>query len=187
MTAPEVQCFHIAIVVADLDAAIERYRQLLDAATWRVREMSPGFRIAYGSGSGQTWELIEVTGEGASQFHQFRDQHGEGVQHIGFWTPDIRASVEQALERGAQLVSTSTNDEGQTTVQLIPQSRATPDLLNAVDAAIGAFIDPGIGGWRIEYIGPTGEAFLHDWLEDDFPEIIVTPANQEPHRIPPPT
>lgn len=177
MTAPEIQCFHIAIVVADLDTAIDRYRQLLNAATWRIREMSPGFRIAYGSGSGQTWELIEVTGQGSSQFHQFRDQHGEGVQHIGFWTPDIRSSVAQALERGAQLVSATTNDEGQTAVQLIPQTGVTPDHLEAVGAAVGAFIDPGLGGWRIEYIGTTGEAFLHDWLREDFPEIIVTPPN----------
>lgn len=175
MTAPDLQCFHIATVVKDLDAAVAQYSRLLQAETWRFREMSPGFRIAYGSGSGQTWELIEVTGDGTSQFHQFRDRYGEGVQHVGFWTPDIRASIEQAIAAGGQLVSVTTDAEGNSTVQLIPQSKATPDVLAPVETAIGAFIDPGLGSWRIEYIGKTGEAFLHDWLAEEFDDIIVTP------------
>ncbi|MEE8422748.1 MAG: VOC family protein [Dehalococcoidia bacterium] len=175
MTAPDVQCFHIAIVVEDLDAAIDGYGRLLDADMWRVREMGSGTRFAYGSGSGQTWELIEVKGEGTSQFHQFRDLHGEGVQHVGFWTPDIRASVERALAGGAQLVSATTDAEGQSAVQLIPQSRATPDVLDGI--GIGAFLDAGFGGWRIEYIGKSGETFLRDWLAEEFSDIIVTPPH----------
>jgi catechol 2,3-dioxygenase-like lactoylglutathione lyase family enzyme len=177
MTAPDVQCFHIATVVNDLDAAVEGYGRLLAADAWRVRETRPGFRIAYGSGSGQTWELIEVKGEGTSQFHQFRDRYGEGVQHVGFWTPDIRASVEDALARGAKLVSATTDAVGSSTVQLIPQSEATPEMLDGVGTAVGAFLDAGFGGWRIEYIGRTGETFLRDWLEEEFADIVVTPPH----------
>ncbi len=175
MTAPDVQCFHIAIVVEDLDAAIDGYGRLLDADMWRVREMGSGSRFAYGSGSGQTWELIEVKGEGTSQFHQFRDLHGEGVQHVGFWTPDIRGTVERALAGGAKLVSATADAQGQSAVQLIPQSGATPDVLDGI--GIGAFLDAGFGGWRIEYIGKAGETFLRDWLADEFSDIIVTPPH----------
>ncbi|HJM76065.1 MAG TPA: VOC family protein, partial [Dehalococcoidia bacterium] len=175
MTAPDVQCFHIAIVVEDLDAAIDGYGRLLDADMWRVREMGSGSRFAYGSGSGQTWELIEVKGEGTSQFHQFRDLHGEGVQHVGFWTPDIRGTVERVLAGGAKLVSATADAQGQSAVQLIPQSGATPDVLDGI--GIGAFLDAGFGGWRIEYIGKAGETFLRDWLADEFSDIIATPPH----------
>jgi hypothetical protein len=159
------------MVVQDLDVALEAYGRLLYANTWRVREMGPGFRIAYGSGSGQTWELIEVTGEGNSQFHQFRDRHTEGVQHIGLWTPDIRASVEDALSGGAELVSATTDDAGHATVQLIPQAKLTSEELDNI--GIGAFIEAGFG-WRLEYIGETGEKFLREWLDEEFDAIIVT-------------
>jgi hypothetical protein len=97
------------------------------------------------------------------------------VQHIGFWTPDIRASVEQALANGAQLVSATTDAQGRSAVQLIPQSKATPEVLDEI--GIGAFLDAGFGGWRIEYIGKSGETFLRDWLEEEFSDIIVTPPN----------
>ena len=174
MTVPELQCFHIASVVRDLDTAMSAYRRLLDAQTWRRKEIAPGLRIAYGSGSGQTWELIEVRGEGTSQFHQFRDQYGEGVQHIGFWTPDIRASVKDALSRGGELVSATRDADGLTAVQLVPQATATPELLDA-GIGIGAFIEAGLGSWCIEYIGKDGDAFLRDWLREEYDEIIVTP------------
>jgi catechol 2,3-dioxygenase-like lactoylglutathione lyase family enzyme len=173
MTAPDVKCFHIAIVVRDLDAAVEGYRRLLGAEHWRVRAMSAGTRIAYGSGSGATWELIEVSGAGTSQFHEFRDQHGEGVQHIGFWTPDLRASVLGALEGGAELVSATTDAQGNSAVQLLPAEAVEGEQLDKL--GIGAFLEAGFGGWRIEYIGPSGEAFLKDWLQEEYPDICITP------------
>jgi hypothetical protein len=70
----------------------------------------------------QAWELIDVKGPGNPVFHQFRDQHGEGVQHIGFWTPDIRASVEHALAAGTRLVSVTTDTQGNTVVQLLSRA-----------------------------------------------------------------
>jgi catechol 2,3-dioxygenase-like lactoylglutathione lyase family enzyme len=173
MTAPEVKAFHIAIVVNDLEKAIEGYRRLLCAEHWRIRAMSAGTRIAYGGGSGATWELIEVKGEGSSQFHQFRDQHGEGVQHIGFWTPDLRASIEGALSEGAQLVSAGTDAAGNAVAQLLPQSAIPSGYFDRL--GIGAFMEPGFGGWRIEYIGPAGEGFLKDWLEAEYADIVVAP------------
>ena len=175
MTVPEIQSFHIATVVRDLETAMSAYKRLLDAQTWRVKEMAAGFRIAYGSGSGQTWELIEVRGEGTTQFHQFRDQYGEGVQHVGFWTPDIRASVEAALAQGGELVAATRAANGSTAVQVVvPQADVTPELLDA-SIGIGAFIAGDLGSWRIEYIGTDGDAFLRDWLEKEYDEIIVTP------------
>ena len=49
MTVPEIKSFHIATVVRDLEAAMSAYKRLLDAQTWRVKEIAPGFRVAYGN------------------------------------------------------------------------------------------------------------------------------------------
>lgn len=175
MTAPEIKCFHIAVVVNDIEKTIQSYRRFLGDGSWRTRDMGSGTRIAYGSAGGQTWELIQVDGPGGSQFHQFRDRHGEGVQHIGFWTPDIRSSVEDALAGGAQLVSASTDAQGNTAVQLLPKAEVKPEQLESLGMA--AWMDLGLGGWRLEYIGVTpGERFLKEWLAEDYDRIILTPA-----------
>lgn len=174
MTVPEITCFHIAVVVNSLDKAVDAYRRFLGNGPWRTRDMSSGTRIAYGSAGGQTWELIEVNGPGGSQFHRFRDERGEGVQHIGFWTPDIRASVEDSLASGARLVSATTDAAGNAAVQLLPQADVKAEQLEGLGMA--AWMDLGFGGWRLEYIGKTaGEAFFKDWLGEDYNRILLTP------------
>jgi catechol 2,3-dioxygenase-like lactoylglutathione lyase family enzyme len=176
MSVPEITCFHIAVVVNNIEKTIEAYRRFLGDGQWRIRDMSAGdARIAYGSAGGQTWEFIEVHGPGASQFHVFRDEHGEGVQHIGFWTPDIRASVEDALAKGARLVSATTDAQGHAAVQLLPQADVQTKDLERLGMA--AWMDLGLGGWRLEYIGASaGDKFFSDWLAEAYKDIILTPA-----------
>jgi catechol 2,3-dioxygenase-like lactoylglutathione lyase family enzyme len=173
MTAPDVKCFHIGIAVRDMDVAIEGYGRLLATERWHILSRTPGTRVAYGVGSGMTWELWEATGEGTTQYHEFLREHGEGVQHIGFWTPDLRSSVETAVANGGRLVSAATDDRGHSAVQLVPASGLQSKHLDAL--GITAFVDAGFGGWRIEYVGPTGERFLRDWLAEDYQDVIVTP------------
>jgi catechol 2,3-dioxygenase-like lactoylglutathione lyase family enzyme len=171
MTAPELQAFHLGIVVGDMQAAIGRYQAVLGVDLWSVRDANPnGLRFAYGRGAGQTWELIEVKGPGSSQFHQFRDRHGEGVQHIGFWTPDVRASLEQALAAGAELVTWTVDASGNAVVELLPGLSATEQHLSQLGMV--TFVEGGLGGFRVEYIGRAGEDFLRDWLREDFARIV---------------
>ena len=177
MTAPELRSFHVATVVSDLDVAMGVYGRILDVGNWQTLDFGNGLRIAYGSGSGQTWELVEPTGEGATQFHAFRDERGEGIQHVGFWTPDLRGSVEAALAEGAQLAYGTTDADGNVSFQLIPDAGAGEAVLSEVSELRGAMVDVGLGGWRIEYIGRLGEAFLREWLGDSFDEIVVTPSH----------
>jgi Glyoxalase/Bleomycin resistance protein/Dioxygenase superfamily len=179
MSVPEIECFHIAVVVNDVVKAVEGYKRFLGDGPWRLRDMGNGARIAYGSAGGQTWELIEVTGAGGSQFHEFHDRHGEGVQHIGFWTTDMRASVEDALSKGAKLVSATTDAQGHTTVQLLPSADVKPEKLDGPGMA--SWMDLGFGGWRLEYIATgLGQTFLKDWLAEDYPGIILSPAPRSP-------
>src|SRR5262249_49450106 len=82
---------------------------------------------------------------GPNQFSQFLAEHGEGVQHIGFWTPDVRKAVEAAIAAGGRLVSASTDAAGNTSVQLLPEPGGPlPDLTN-----LRPFTFIGAGpGWR---------------------------------------
>jgi catechol 2,3-dioxygenase-like lactoylglutathione lyase family enzyme len=172
MTAPEIQCFHIAVIVDDLEKAVAGYKRFLGDGPWRLRDSPSGLRMAYGSAGGQTWELIQVGGAGGTQFHEFRERYGEGVQHIGFWTQDIKASVDDALSKGARLVSATADAQGHTSVQLLPAAEVKPDQIESLGMA--SWVDMGFGGWRLEYIASDpGDAFFKDWLGAEYPEIIL--------------
>jgi hypothetical protein len=123
--------------------------------------------MAYGRGNGMTFEVFAVDGKGETQFDRFLRDHGEGVQHIGFWTPDVRASVAAALDAGGRVVSGARDADGNATVQVAPGN------LDAVSFAAPTFVDAGTG-FLIEYFGPGGDANLRDWLKDDF-DVMLTP------------
>jgi hypothetical protein len=85
VTLPDLQCFHIAFVVRDIDETVAQWKALIGPSTWHVWDARPnGTRPAYGRAAGQTWELWEAKGKGDSPFHDYLEKYGEGVQHIGF-------------------------------------------------------------------------------------------------------
>src|SRR6266511_3683559 len=105
---PELAAYHLGIVVRDIEVAKERYQRMLGIDFWadlERRRARPPWRadytdvrlnLAFGRAAGLTIELIQVT-EGKNQHTEYLEAHGEGAQHIGFWTPDLRGSVEGAL------------------------------------------------------------------------------------------
>ena len=174
MSLPEVQCFHICFAVRDVEASVEHFRNVLGAVDWHIGEARPnGTRPAYGRGAGQTWELFEAKGDGDTPFHQFLAKYGEGVQHIGFWTPDPRAAVEAALADGAKLVTASVDANGNSITQLLPRASVQEQQLASLGMA--TFVEGGFGNVRIEYIGPAGDDFLHSWLGEKYGDIVVPP------------
>jgi catechol 2,3-dioxygenase-like lactoylglutathione lyase family enzyme len=170
MSVPELVAFHTAIVVRDIEKSIERYRGVLGVDRWHFWDRTPPgspMRVAYGGGAGATFELIGVTGEGDSQFHRFLTEHGEGVQHIGFWAPDMRAAITAAVEAGGQIVSGAMDENGNAVVQVTPANIETVQFRNPT------FIDAGVG-FTVEYFGRGGDQMLRDWFKDEF-EIMITP------------
>lgn len=180
---PDLAAYHVGIVVYDLDAARDRYRKMLGIELWRERELQrlrapwhPRFtdarlRIAFGRGAGLTFELIQVL-EGTNQHSEFLQAHGEGVQHIGFWTPDLRASVESALAQGAQLVTGLVDPDGTGSVELTPGS-STEEIIRALDPRGITYVDPGVATVQFEFVGST--AGLRGWMQEGFDQIIVPP------------
>ena len=94
---PDIVAFHVGIVVRDLHAVMDRYQRMFALDHWHLRDPQPGIplRIAYGGreGTGLAFELIEPVPGEPSQWSAFLEQRGEGVQHIGFWTPDLLGAL----------------------------------------------------------------------------------------------
>lgn len=189
---PDLLAFHIGFVVRDVDAAMDCYRRMLGVDGWRVHEIHRAkapwaerytdarIKIAFGRGAGLTFELIQVL-DGKTQHSEFLEAHGEGVQHIGLWTHDVRASVEAAVAQGARIVTALVDPNDQAVVQLTPAS-STDEILRAIPRDRLAYVDPGLGTVQLEFVGPgTG---LRDWLQEDYDRIIVPPpwADQAPAR-----
>jgi catechol 2,3-dioxygenase-like lactoylglutathione lyase family enzyme len=175
VTLPDLQCFHIAFVVRDIDKTVAQWKALIGPSTWHVWDARPnGTRPAYGRAAGQTWELWEAKGKGDSPFHDYLEKYGEGVQHIGFWVEDLRAAVEAALDDGAKLQTASLDANGNLVAQLLPRVAVGEEHLGKL--GMTAFVESGaFGNVRIEYCGRAAEDFLQSTLGPKYREIVIPP------------
>ena len=141
-----------------MQEAMSRYSRVLGVEKWSFWDrMPPGSpaRVAYGPGAGTTWELISIEKPASSQFHDFFREHGEGVQHIGFWCPDLKASVKAALEAGGEIVGGLRDPQGNLIVHVRPGD------LDALPLHPQLFVNAKMG-LNLEYFGPGSEQLFHD-------------------------
>jgi methylmalonyl-CoA/ethylmalonyl-CoA epimerase len=105
MAAPLVS--HVGIAVADLDAAIERYRLLLsvdpsevvDVLDQKVRVAifpAPGF-------PGGRIELLQATSPD-SPVARYLNKHGEGLHHLCIYVDDIEQKFAELKAAGFELI-----------------------------------------------------------------------------------
>ena len=188
MTA-DIFAYHLGIVVRDLDAACARYTEFLQVPRWHFTEVereglptNPATagakgrqRIAFGRVPGATFELIQPV-EGKSVFSLYLQERGEGLQHLGVWTPDVQQAVRESVAKGGRVTHALLAD-GVASVQLTPSS--PPD---AIVPQLGrlAYIDPGFGGFQIEFVGSSDPGRMRALLGDDFDEIITMPPWHKP-------
>ncbi|MBD0282722.1 MAG: VOC family protein [Thermoleophilaceae bacterium] len=107
----------IGIVVYDLEAALERYSRLWGLSPWRCWTYGPetvpdlglrGERAGYEIdialwGQHPQIELIEPV-RGPSIYHEWLEEHGEGLHHIGIYVPDLGAGLDQMARGGHEPV-----------------------------------------------------------------------------------
>jgi hypothetical protein len=187
MTAPpgELVAYHIGIVVGDLQAVADRYQRMLGVDHWRMREVATvrmpwdarstdgRLKVAFGRAAGLTFELLQPL-DGRTPHMDFLEQHGDGVQHIGFWAPDVRAVVDNAVKEGGRITLARLDANGNAEVQLSPGA--------SMEAIVGllptdrlAYVDPGMGGVQLEFVGPAAAAGLREWLGPDFGTLLQPP------------
>jgi methylmalonyl-CoA/ethylmalonyl-CoA epimerase len=95
---------HTAIVVRDLDEAMERYRALwgVEAAD---RGVVPGqhVEVAFLRLGDTQIELIRPT-SGDSGVARFLERHGEGLHHVAITVPDLKAELARLEQQGVELI-----------------------------------------------------------------------------------
>ena len=129
---------------------------------------------SFGRVPGMTFELIQP--EGAIEHKVFLDEHGEGVQHIGVWTQDVQASVRDAIAKGCVVTHAALNQDV-ATIALTSESPADaiiPFLANL------AYVNPGMGGFQIEFIGASNLERHSDMFTELIDESIPLPPWYKP-------
>ena len=105
------QTRQICIVTRDLDACIRNYADRMGIGPWWVQEYGPpdltdryfrggpgqfSMRLALAWTGDLNWEVIEPL-EGPSIYHEFLDEHGEGLQHVGFLLQDTGLDMDGCI------------------------------------------------------------------------------------------
>lgn len=95
---------HVAILVADLDAAVELYRDVYGLDLAGVEEVpSEKVRVAiFGRGAGRI-ELVSPSGPD-SPMRGALEKRGEGLHHLCLEVPDLEAAMASLKARGAPLL-----------------------------------------------------------------------------------
>jgi methylmalonyl-CoA/ethylmalonyl-CoA epimerase len=95
---------HVAYVVADIDAALERLGATFDLRP-AVREVmaDQGVEAALCGPAGAAVELIRpLDADGA--IARFLEARGEGLHHVAFEVADLEAALTELRARGAELI-----------------------------------------------------------------------------------
>ena len=95
---------HVAILVSDLDAAIELYRDVYGLELAEVEEVpTEKVRVAiFGHGAGRI-ELVAPTGPDSPMAKAIA-KRGEGLHHVCLEVPDIAGAMASLKARGAPLL-----------------------------------------------------------------------------------
>jgi methylmalonyl-CoA/ethylmalonyl-CoA epimerase len=94
---------HVAVVVADLDAAMTRYRALGFTGGERFHLPEQAVDVAtFAAGNG--WiELIQPT-DPDGPIARFLAKRGEGMHHVAYAVPDLEAALAALAAAGVRLI-----------------------------------------------------------------------------------
>ncbi len=94
---------HVGVAVRSLDAALADYRTLGFEAESVEEVPGQGVRVAFlGTGAVRIELLESLRPDGV--IARFVDRSGEGLHHLAFAVPDIRAEMRRLREKGLKLV-----------------------------------------------------------------------------------
>lgn len=104
----------VAVVVRDLDRAMERYVAEFGIEPWSVYTFEPGWirdmtfrgreqgytmKLALADANGTMYELIEPV-RGPNSYQEFLDKRGEGLHHLGYFVDDLDAAIRNMEGKG---------------------------------------------------------------------------------------
>ena len=97
---------HIAVVVRDIDKAVEYYQSLGIASVGReviFSESKPKIRAKFVQIGSVPIEFIQPI-EGESGYKEFLDSKGEGVQHIAFAVDNLDEEMAELVVKGVSVI-----------------------------------------------------------------------------------
>ena len=152
------QTRQICIVTRDLDACVRNYADRMGIGPWWVQEYAPPVLTDrhYRGGPGQfsmrlalawtgdlNWEIIEPL-EGPSIYHEFLEEHGEGLQHVGFLLQDTGPRLGRLRRRhgGTRIRTGHERGLARRTLLLLPDRGRAQDHAGAESTARRAISAP---------------------------------------------
>lgn len=96
---------HVAIVVSDLDAAIQTYEHTLGATTSKPQALPEhGVTVVFVDLPNTRIELLQALGDG-SPVSKFLEKHkGGGIHHLCIEVNDIAAASKELIDKGARIL-----------------------------------------------------------------------------------
>lgn len=113
----------VAVVVKDIDRAMEHYVEELGIGPWSVYTFSPDwiqdmtFRgkeqgysmiLALTQVGDVMYELIQPV-QGPSSYEEFLNERGEGLHHLGYFVDDIDEAIKEMEGKGFPLLQSGRN------------------------------------------------------------------------------
>ena len=96
---------HIGIAVKNLESANTLFTALLGAAPYKSESVeSERVTTSFFKAGDSKIELLEAS-DAHSPIARFIERRGEGIHHIAFDVPDIRAAMKELKEKGFTLLS----------------------------------------------------------------------------------
>lgn len=97
---------HIAIVVKDIDKAVEYYKSLgiaVEGREVKFPEEQPAARAKFIQVGSVPLEFIEPV-RGTSMFHEFMDSKGEGLHHVAFAVANLDEEIKKLKAKGVPVL-----------------------------------------------------------------------------------
>jgi methylmalonyl-CoA/ethylmalonyl-CoA epimerase len=97
---------HIAVIVRDIDKAVEYYQSLGIATVGRevvFPEAKPSIRAKFVDIGSVPIEFIQPL-EGESDYKKFLESKGEGVQHIAFAVDNLDGEADNLEDKGVSII-----------------------------------------------------------------------------------
>jgi len=119
---------HVGVAVRSLDAALADYRTLGFEAESVEEVPGQGVRVAFlGTGAVRIELLESLRPDGV--IARFVDRSGEGLHHLAFAVPDIRAEMRRLREKGLKLVDAEPRPGARGRLVAFVHPRSAPGVL----------------------------------------------------------
>ena len=147
----------VAVVVRDIDTAMEHYTNELGIGPWAVYTFSPDWidmtfrgkeqgytmKLALAQLGPVMYELIEPV-EGPSSYEEFLNERGEGLHHLGYFVEDIDAEIKNMESKGFALIQSGRNfgKEGGGAYAYFETEASLGHIIEAIELPASGLPDP---------------------------------------------